>query len=115
MKQENENKVKLTKEEFEPALQEVLSEIHDKITVAKAKGTFEGKSKTLISFYREGKLNATFVILEMPKLQNKTSTLSRSERDILGEIISKSIKRAYLKQIKGQADKGNPKKTKSKK
>lgn len=112
MKQENENKVKLTKEEFEPALEEVLKEKRDRIKLAQSKISGELKSNPLLKLFREGKLEATFVILEMPKLQNKTSTLPRSERDVLKNIISQSIKRAYLKQVKAQADKENSKKTK---
>ena len=104
------NKLKLTKEEFEPALVEVLQDIKNKIITAKAVAKGKLKANPMHRLYDEGKLSKDFVLNEMPKLQNKTSTQPRVVRDILSDIIRKSIRKAYLKQAKERLDKEAEKK-----
>lgn len=89
------NKLELSKEQFESALEKELASIKDKIKMTRL-GAKNGplKQTPLLKLYDEGKLEKVFIVLEMPKIQNKTSMLSSSQRKVVSAIISKSIWRA---------------------
>lgn len=87
-------KLELTGEQFETALENELASIKKKIKRNRMSANGPLKQMPLLRLYDEGKLEKTFIILEMPKIQNKTSTLSSALRKVVSAIISKSIWRA---------------------
>lgn len=88
------NKLELTKDQFEAALEKELASIKDQIKMTRLGANGPLRQTPLLKLYDEGKLEKVFIVLEMPKIQNKTSTLSSAQRKVVSAIISKSIWRA---------------------
>ncbi|MBQ8709387.1 MAG: hypothetical protein IJ550_02230 [Bacteroidaceae bacterium] len=99
------NKLELSKEQFESALEKELASIKDKIKMTRLGANGPLKQTPLLKLYDEGKLEKVFIVLEMPKIQNKTSTLPRAQRDVVSAIISKSIWRAADEKRKAEETK----------
>lgn len=102
---DRQNKLELTREQFEAALEKELASIKDKIKKSRLAANEPLKRNSLLNLYDEGKLEKLFIITEMPKIQKKTSALSSAQRSVVSAIISKSIRRAAdeKRKVKEQA------------
>ena len=99
-------KIELTREKFEAALEKELRTIKDSIDSKRLCLDGELKRNPLLNLYDEGKLKKEFIIQEMPRIQDKTSKLSSAKRRVLSGIISKAINRA-AKEIQEQEKNGD--------
>lgn len=82
---------------------EVLDRVVDKFNsdMKKRIDGFNGqrlKSVPVLKLYREGRITRDLILAEMPKLQNKTSTLPRGERDVYSTLISDAVKQAAIEE-----------------
>lgn len=104
-----EKKLKIDGERFQEVLQEELNELNG--SLEKQLLLIKGKAKRnpLLNLYYSKRLNLEYVLEEMPKLMNKTSTLPSGEREVLRNIISKAINKTALDQAQAELDKANAK------
>ena len=98
-----EKKLKINGEHFAEVLE---SEIKNLLLRVSAKRAELGKVKSnpLLKLIDSGRMTKEYVLTEMPKLQNKTSTLPSGERAVLRDIIGTAIHRTAIEQAKKEAE-----------
>lgn len=72
--------------------------------VEKARKALNGKAKRnpLLNLIDSGRLTKEYVLAEMKKLQDKTSTLPSGERAVLRDIIGTAVRRTAIEQAEAQ-------------
>lgn len=96
-----EKKLNINGEHFAKVLD---SEIKSIILRVEARRAELGKVKKnpLLNLIDSGRLTKEYVLTEMPKLQDKTSTLPSGERAVLRDIIGTAIRRTAIEQAESQ-------------
>lgn len=93
MEQKESKNLKLTGEQFEEALDIVIKETKSQIEAKHARlGRL--KANPYDQLMNSGRMRKDFIVREMPKIQNKTSTLSSSQRQVVSALISLAIRKA---------------------
>ena len=97
-----EKKLNINGEHFAKVLDSEIKSIIGR--VEKARKALKGKAKRnpLLNLIDSGRLTKEYVLTEMPKLQDKTSTLPSGERAILRDIIGTAVRRTAIEQAESQ-------------
>ena len=73
------------------------------------------KKNPLLNLYRSGRLTKELILMEMPKLQNKTSLMPRSERDVYADLINTAVKRTIAEEAREKLEAKKKEKSKGSK
>lgn len=97
-----EKKLNINGEHFAKVLDSEIKSLIGR--VEKARIALDGKAKRnpLLNLIDSGRLTKEYVLTEMPKLQDKTSTLPSGEREVLRDIIGTTIRRTAKEQAETQ-------------
>jgi hypothetical protein len=104
---EETKKLKLDGKHFSKVLEDYVESLKRQLNVL-AQSKKRMRTNPLLTLWKSKRLTKEYILLEMPRLQNKTSKLPSSERAVLHDIISTCIKKTALeeaKAVKEQLDK----------
>ena len=109
-----EKKLQVSGEHFIEVLDRVVDKFNKDMELRIA--SFGGqrlKSVPVLKMYREGRINRDLILAEMKKLQDKTSTLPKGERDVYSTLISDAVKLAAVEEAKEAVKKSEKKQKKA--
>lgn len=108
-----EKKLKINGEHFAEVLESEINKLLARVSAKRAE-LGKVKSNPLLKLIDSGRMTKEYVLTEMPKLQNKTSTLPSGERAVLRDIIATAIRRTAIETAQKESEEGKGKQEKGK-